>query len=64
MPSAPHPCVLGAFNQRSRVIPLVELGLWLDKQTVESESSKVIITEFNRVVTGFLASGVNRIHRH
>jgi len=63
MPSAPHQCVLGAFNQRSRIIPLVDLGLWLDKQAVESESSKVIITEFNRVVTGFLASGVTRIHR-
>ncbi|EFI35968.1 response regulator receiver modulated CheW protein [Desulfonatronospira thiodismutans ASO3-1] len=63
MPSTPHSCVLGAFNQRSRIIPLVDLGLWLDKQAVESGSSKVIITEFNRVVTGFLASGVTRIHR-
>ncbi|WP_291322398.1 chemotaxis protein [Desulfonatronospira sp.] len=63
MPNTPHPCVLGAFNLRSRIIPLVDLGLWLEKKSIQSASSKVIITEFNRVVTGFMVSGVTRIHR-
>ena len=35
MPSAPHPSVLGAFNQRNRVIPLVDLNL--DKEPFLTE---------------------------
>ncbi|MEW5773842.1 MAG: chemotaxis protein [Thermodesulfobacteriota bacterium] len=63
MPSAPHPSILGAFNQRNRVIPLVDLALWLGKNPPATEAEKVIVTEFNRVINAFLVSGVNRIHR-
>ncbi len=63
MPSAPHPSILGAFNQRNRVIPLVDLALWLGKNPPPTEAEKVIVTEFNRVINAFLVSGVNRIHR-
>lgn len=63
MPSAPHPSILGAFNQRNRVIPLVDLAMWLGKTTPRTETEKVIVTEFNRVINAFLVSGVNRIHR-
>lgn len=63
MPEVSHPCVMGAFNLRSQVIPLVDLSVWLGKKRHESEAPKVIVTEFNEVTTAFMVSGVNRIHR-
>lgn len=63
MPEVSHPSILGAFNQRSRVIPLVDLATWLNKYPVEKEAPKVIVTEFNQVSTAFKVSGVTRIHR-
>ncbi len=63
LPEVSHPSVMGAFNLRSRVIPLVDLSLWLGKTRVENEAPKVIVTEFNQVTTAFLVSGVTRIHR-
>ncbi len=64
MPEVNHPAVLGAFNQRSNIIPLVDLGMWLGKQRAEEkEPPKVIVTEFNNVTTAFMVSGVTRIHR-
>lgn len=63
MPEVNHPSVLGAFNQRSHIIPLVDLSLWLGKQRSEHEDAKVVVTEFNQVTTAFMVSGVTRIHR-
>ena len=63
MPQVSHPSVLGAFNQRNRIVPLVDLGMWLGKPMEEKEPPKVIITEFNQVTTAFKVSGVTRIHR-
>jgi len=63
MPEAAHPAVLGAFNLRNEIIPLVDLGLWLKKPRAEKEAPKVIVTEFNRTKSAFLVSGVTRIHR-
>ena len=64
MPEVKHKSVLGAFNLRSSIIPLVDLSIWLGKKRAEtSEDPKVIVTEFNNVNTAFLVSGVNRIHR-
>ena len=63
LPTVSHPSILGTFNLRSHVIPLVDLSLWLGKQRVEREPPKVIVTEFNKVTTAFMVSGVNRIHR-
>ncbi len=64
LPEVQHPSVLGAFNLRDNIVPLVDLGLWLGKEGVESEEPpKVIVTEFNGVTTAFMVTGVNRIHR-
>lgn len=63
VPQVTHPSILGAFNQRTRIIPLVDLAMWLDKTRIEQQEPKVIVTEFNTVTTGFLVSGVTRIHR-
>lgn len=64
LPEVQHESVRGAFNLRSRIIPLVDLALWLGKRPTEVvEEPKTIVTEFNDVTTAFLVSGVNRIHR-
>jgi two-component system, chemotaxis family, chemotaxis protein CheV len=63
MPQTPHPCVIGTFNLRSRVIPLIDLSMWLGKPMARDESTKVIVSEFNRVINAFMVSGVTRIHR-
>ncbi len=63
MPEVNHPSVLGAFNQRSNIIPLVDLAIWLDKQRPQDAEPKVVVTEFNNAITAFLVSGVTRIHR-
>ena len=64
MPNTHDPCVLGAFKYRDgRVVPLIDLAVYLKKDRVQKEEPKIIVTEFNHVVTAFLVSGVNRIHR-
>lgn len=64
MPQMRHPAVLGAFPHRDgRVVPLVDLALYLGKKREATQEPKIIVTEFNNIITGFLVSGVNRIHR-
>jgi two-component system, chemotaxis family, chemotaxis protein CheV len=64
LPEIPHPSVLGAFNLRSRIIPLVDLALWLGKRMDSTKKdTKVIVSEFNRMISAFMVSGVTRIHR-
>lgn len=64
MPGERHPSVMGAFRHRDgNVVPLVDLARYLDKQLEANEPPKVIVTEFNGVVTAFQVSAVNRIHR-
>lgn len=63
MPSTPHPAVKGTFNLRSRIIPLIDLSVWLCKTMVRNEAPKVIVSEFNNITNAFLVSGVTRIHR-
>jgi two-component system, chemotaxis family, chemotaxis protein CheV len=55
--------VAGVFNHRGKVVILVELALWLGKNRLEGGNPIVIITEFNKVTSAFLVSGITRIHR-
>ena len=63
VPSKHHKAVLGTFNLRGRVLPLVDLAVWLGKEMASHENLKVIVSEFSGVITSFLVSGVTRIHR-
>jgi two-component system chemotaxis response regulator CheV len=63
VPSKHDKAVLGTFNLRGRVLPLVDLAAWLGKEPKANDASKVIVSEFSGVVTAFLVSGVTRIHR-
>jgi len=62
---ARHPSVLGAFPHRGgRIVPLIDLAIYLEKAVTKATAdSKIIVTEFNTITTGFVVSGVNRIHR-
>ena len=64
-PEASHPSVLGAFlfHDRDTVVPLVGLARYLEATRVPCDTQKVIIAEFNQVMTAFLVSGITRIHR-
>ncbi len=55
--------VAGVFDHRGKVIMLVDLAVWLKKRRQAGGTPIVIITEFNKVVSAFLVSGVTRIHR-
>ena len=57
------PFVAGVFNHRGKVITLVDLALWLGKNRLDGANPIVIITEFNKVTSAFLVSGITRIHR-
>ena len=64
MPQMRHPSVMGAFPHRDgKIVPLVDLARYLGKETKSTDDAKIIVTEFNHIVTGFRVSGVNRIHR-
>ena len=63
MPGNHHPAALGTFNLRGRVMPLVDLGMWLGKTQKDATDRKVIVSEFSDVVTAFIVSGVTNIHR-
>ncbi|MDR0239291.1 MAG: chemotaxis protein [Deltaproteobacteria bacterium] len=64
MPQMPHPCIMGAFPYRDgRVVPLVDLAKYLGTAARTDREPKVVITEFNKVITAFQVSGVNRIYR-
>ncbi len=57
------PLVLGMFEFMGSVIPLIDLSGWLCMEQVRGENRMVLVTEFNELVSAFLVSGVNRIHR-
>jgi two-component system chemotaxis response regulator CheV len=64
MPQMPHACVMGAFPYRDgRVVPVVDLAMYLGTEAHSEHEPKVVITEFNKVITAFQVSGVNRIYR-
>lgn len=63
-----HPSIMGIFNMRGDVIPLVDLArhLQIAKRWGEGDASpegRVIITEFNGRRTGFMVDTVEQIHR-
>ena len=64
-PVSSHNSVWGAFHfkDRDKVVPIVALSRYLEQDQVESPDHKMIITEFNPVMTAFLVSGITRIYR-
>ncbi|PKN18333.1 MAG: chemotaxis protein CheV [Deltaproteobacteria bacterium HGW-Deltaproteobacteria-6] len=61
-PNAAH-FVSGMFNHCGNVIILIDMAIWLGRERREDVRPIAIITEFNRVTSAFLVSGITRIHR-
>lgn len=58
------PEVVGVFNLRDSVIPLVDLQLYFDaSRPSEVEQRTVILMEFNDIQIGFIVDAVERIYR-
>ena len=63
-PPESHPAVNGVFEDRGRVIPIIDLAKFLGlPESNESRSNKIIITEFFEISNGFLVDRVDWIHR-
>lgn len=63
MPGTHDPSVMGSFNLRGKVLPLLNLAAWLGKEMAVTENDKVLVTEFCGVKAAFLVSSVLSIHR-
>jgi len=62
-PEKKHPCILGAFRLRQRIIPLIDISIWFKKRMNRQAEDKVIVTEFNNIINAFMITGIQRIHR-
>ncbi len=64
LPGTPE-FIEGIFDLRSVVIPVVNLAKWMGIQQPENaeKNSRVIITEFNNVLIGFIVHEAKRIRR-
>jgi two-component system chemotaxis response regulator CheV len=58
-----HPSVIGMFDIRGSVVPLIDLAKHIGITPAGEAEKRVIITEFNGLRTGFLVDGVEQIHR-
>ena len=59
-----HKNVLGVFKLRDKIIPLVDLGGWLNESDGEDyDNTYVIVAEFNQDNFGFLVHRIETIHR-
>lgn len=63
MPGTHDPAVMGSFNLRGKVLPLINLATWLGKSMAVTPNDKVLVTEFSGVKAAFLVSSVMSIHR-
>ncbi|MBR4741947.1 MAG: chemotaxis protein CheV [Desulfovibrio sp.] len=63
LPSQTDPSVLGTFNLRGNVLPILDLAAWMGKKMIPRETNKVIVTEFCSVQSAFLVSNVANIHQ-
>ena len=58
-----HRAVIGVFQLRDTVTPLIDLKRCLHSGESEHSTGKIIIMEFNDVRVGFLVDGVEQIYR-
>ena len=63
-PNQPE-CILGMFNLRGHVLPLVDLHGYLsvEPQNPDTKNWRVIVTDFNGVQSAFRVERVQQIHR-
>ena len=57
-----HPAVPGMFRDQGRIIPLIDLTVFLGTDAIDSKREKVVVTEFFGMLTGFRVERVDWIH--
>jgi len=57
-----HPAVPGMFRDQGRIIPLIDLAVFLGTDAIDSKREKVVVTEFFGMLTGFRVERVDWIH--
>lgn len=62
LPGVRDPAMMGSFNLRGKVMPLINLAAWLGKDMATNPADKVLVTEFSGVRAAFLVSAVTNIH--
>ncbi len=62
LPNLPK-SVLGIFTLRDRLIPALDLNMYLYGKSSTMINQKMIIAEFNKMACGFIVNDVHRIHR-
>lgn len=58
-----HDAVIGVFQLRNTVTPLINLGRCLSKEGSDFSAGTIVIMEFNDTRIGFLVDGVEQIYR-
>jgi len=61
--SAEHECFMGVISLRGASLPVLDLANWLKLDKQPGTHDVILVTEFNKLTTGFLVSGVTQIHR-
>jgi len=57
-----RPAVLGVMNLRGRIVPVFDLGLWLDAGHVQAdEHSRIVVVERDDELIGLLVSAVEDV---
>jgi len=58
-----HHAIVGVSKLRGRTLPVIDLSLAVGSSAIDrnSDSTSIIVTEFNRVMQGFLVRQVDRI---
>ncbi len=57
-----HPNVVGIANMRGQTIPVIDMASAIGSHaSLDPDDAFVIVTEYNRMVQGFLVTGVDRI---
>jgi two-component system chemotaxis response regulator CheV len=58
---APHPAVCGVVQLRGHTLSVIDLAKAVGLPALGEQEKKLIVTEFNRVVHGFLVQDIDRI---
>lgn len=61
--SSVNPCFRGTISLRGHILPIIDIGNWLELDKSECKENLIIVTEFSKSITGFIVTGVTSIHR-
>lgn len=61
--AATHPSFMGTIPLREKILPVLDLSVWLGLERRKTSHEVIMVTEFHSRITGFLVSGVTQIYR-